>query len=123
MTLVSILVAVGVAAVLGIVTAVVFWRMNSRVNVIQRNLNKLENKLSAAGAEWLADIFADAVVGDAGSLYHKLAMFVESDDITAFFLNNVAMGITEYTIRTTAADYPELFNRIKQLVDNYSFAK
>jgi len=35
----------------------------------------------AADAEWLAVVFEDAVVGDATSLYHKLTMFVENDDI------------------------------------------
>jgi len=49
--------------------------------ILKWNLNKLENKLSAADAEWLAVVFEDAVVGDATSLYHKLTMFVENDDI------------------------------------------
>lgn len=118
--LTTILVAVGVAVVLAVVTGVVFWKVNNKINLVQRNLNKLENKLSAAGAEWLADIFADAIVGDASSLYHKLAMFVESDDITKFFIDNVGLGITIYTIKEAAEYYPEYFNKIKKVFDTVS---
>jgi len=115
--LVPILVAIGVALILGLVTAMIFWKVNSKINVVQRNLNKLENRLSAAGADWLADILADGVIGDTSSLYHKLSSFVESDDITLFFLDNIGMGVTEYTIRETAQYYPEKFDKIVRLVE------
>lgn len=116
--LVQILIAVGVAVVLGLVTAIIFWKINSRVNTVQRNLNKLENKLSAAGAEWLADILADAVIGDAKSLYYKLSAFVESDDIPEFFIDKVGMGVTEYTIRECAKYYPDRLAAIKRVMDS-----
>lgn len=114
--LITILVAVGVAVVLGVITSIIFLKVNNKINQVQRNLNKLENKLSSAGAEWLADILADGVVGDASSLYHKLSAFVESDDITQFFLDKIGMGVTEYTIRESAQYYPEYYAKIKKLV-------
>jgi len=118
--LIQILIAVGVAVVLGIISAIFFWKINTKINVVQRNLNKLENKLSAAGAEWLADVLSDAVVGDARSLFYKLSTFVESDDITEFFIDKVGMGITLYTIRECAAYYPERLAAIKKVLASVS---
>lgn len=118
--LVPILVAVGVSAVLGLITALLWWRSNVKVNQLQRALNKLENKLSAAGAEWLAGVLEDAIVGDLTTLGYKLATFVESDDITNFFIENIGMGVSEYTLRETAKYYPEKFNQLKQIVENLS---
>lgn len=112
--LISILIAVGIASVLGIITAVIIWRVNFRINSVQRNLNRLENALSAADCRWLSDVLADFVVGDVSSLHHKLREFVESDDITEFFIDKIGMGVTEYTIRETAKYYPERFERIRE---------
>lgn len=113
----SVLVAAGVGVLLGVVTGVVFWKANARVNVTQRQLNKIENKLHAAGAVWLAELLEDAIVGDLRSLELRAKAFVESEDITEFFLQNVSFPLTTYTIKETATYYPDLFAKIAAEVD------
>lgn len=107
------LVAVAVGVVLGVVTGVVFWRVNARVNVYQHQLNKLENRLAAAGADWLASILEDAVVGDLVALRIKIREFIESNDVTEFFLDRIALPLAVYAAKSTAQDYPDKFERIK----------
>ena len=108
--LLPILIAVGVGIGLGVLYVVISLYVNSRVNNIQRVFNKVENKLDAAGAEWLSDVLEDAIVGDAHGAYVKLKMLIEAKDTEEFFLKNVAVPLGQYAIRQTARDYPDMFN-------------
>jgi len=118
-----VLIAIGVGVALGIVTAIVLWRANSRINTVQRQLNRIENKLSAAGAVWLAELLEDAIVGDTKALELRAKSFVESEDITDFFLQNISFPLTLYTIKETAQYYPELFDRIVSEVNLHKTVK
>lgn len=108
----SILVAVGVGVVLAIVTAFLVYRVDVRVNVTQRQLNKVENRLAAAGSFWLSELFADLIVGDVKSAELKIRQFVEADDTTLFFLDNVAFPLALYTIKETKAYYPDKYAQL-----------
>lgn len=108
----SVLIAIGVGIVLGIVTGIAFVWINRRVNTIQRKLNKIENKLAAAGATWLAELLEDAIVGDARSIELRVRAFLEAEDSTQFFLDNITFPLTIYTIKETARYYPALFAKI-----------
>lgn len=110
--LVPILIAVGVGVGLGVLYTVVSLYVNSKVNNIQRVFNKIENKLDAAGAEWLSDVLEDAIIGDAHGAYVKLKMMIEAKDTEEFFLKNVAVPLAQYAIRQTVRDYPDMYNML-----------
>ena len=118
-----VLIAIGVGVALGVVTAIILWRANSRINTVQRQLNRIENKLRAAGAVWLAELLEDAIVGDMKALELRAESFVESEDITDFFLQNVSFPLTLYTIKETAQYYPELFAQIVNEVNLHKAVK
>jgi hypothetical protein len=118
MSLVSILIAIGVGIVLAIVLGVIYYKVNANINTTQRNLNKIENRLSAAGAQWLAGLFEDLIVGDVRSASIHCRQFIEADDVTGFFLDNIAVPLAEYSIKETASYYPEKFARLKALVES-----
>ena len=111
------LIAAGVGLVLGVITIAVIHKMNTKVNTVQRSLNKLENKFHECGVNWVGNLLEDLVVGDVAAVYYKLKQFIEQDDITGFFLNELGMPITLYSIRETATYYPELFAKIQAAMD------
>lgn len=113
----SIIFSVGVGIALAVVTGIVFLRVNNKVNATQRKLNKIENKLAAAGASWLAELLEDAVVGDVSSVELRARALVEAEDSTQFFLDNVSYPLTIYTIKETARYYPDLYAKIVEEVN------
>lgn len=113
----SILIAAGVGLVLGIITLIIWFRVNARVNLLQRGANKLENRLRAAGAEWLGDLLEDAVVGDVTAFSYKVRDLVEHSDSTQFFLERIAVPIAIYAIRETRENYPDLFDKLSAEVN------
>lgn len=112
-----IIIAVGVGVVAAIVLGIVVYKANSYVNDIQYKLNKVENRLDAAGASWLAKFISAAVVGDASSLRIYCEQFIEQDDITGFFLDNISLPLAKYSIKETAEYYPEKFEVLVQEVE------
>lgn len=112
----SVLVAIGVGIALAVVTGIVFLRTNSKINTVQRKLNKIENKLAAAGSTWLAEFLEDAVVGDVTSVEMRARALIEAEDSTQFFLDNISFPLTIYTIKETARYYPDLYNKIVEEV-------
>lgn len=111
------LIAIGVGVLLAVITGTVFYKINTKTNVYQRQLNKLENRLDAAGARWLADLFAAAVIGDLATVEVHLKQFIEADNMTGFFMDNISMPLTMYTIQQSTLHYPDKLTVIKNTVD------
>ncbi len=105
------LIGIGIAVLIGLILSYVAWKMydryDDRVDALQYKLNKIENLIAAAGASWLADLFALAVVGDEEKIGAKIGEALEAANTNRFMLEKIAVPFALYAIRECPAEYPE----------------
>jgi len=114
----SILTAVGVGIVLALVTVVIYSYVNSRVNAAQKALNKIENRMREANCTYLADLLEALIVGDVADAFRKANTLIETPDSNEFFLQNIGLPITRYTILNSVRDYPAIYEEVKKVYES-----
>lgn len=102
------IVAVGIAAALGLCLAIllflVYRKVDYRVDQFQRGVNKLENLFAMSGATWISELLEDMVVGDEYALLHKLRDVIEAHNSVEVFLDKVGVPITKFTLTQLSAE-------------------
>lgn len=104
------------AVLVGLLIFFVASRVDKKIDILQRRINKLENMFAAAGTTWMAEFLEDLVVGDRQAIVARIRQLVEADDTTEFFLRQVAVPCAQFAIRKTRGDYPDLY---KTLVEEF----
>lgn len=111
--LLSVAATVAAGALLGWMLFRAYDRVDDALDEWQLKVNKLENRFASAGSNWMAELLAFVVVGDEERIVRKIDQFTDAADVTAFFLENVALPCAHWAIREAGERYPEHLTKLE----------